>query len=101
MWKKVSAYLRYRFFKTYSTQKCEDTPEKMNSHIIYLIDDWSLAFKCPCGCSSNIYLNILPDASPKWSYKIKNRKINISPSIRRKKGCKSHFWIEKGKIVWC
>lgn len=100
MWKKLKAYLKYYFFKIYTTNRCIDVPESINSNIIYLVDDWAIVFKCPCGCNEDIILNTLPDASPKWSYKIKKRKINISPSVHRKKGCKSHFWIRKGKIIW-
>lgn len=101
MWKRINSYFRYRFFKTYSFLKCDDAPEKLTNFTIYLVDDWSIVFKCPCGCNNNIHLNTLSEASPSWSYKIKSKKVNISPSINRVKGCGSHFWVRKGKIYWC
>jgi len=100
MWKKTFAYIKYYLFKTYSIKKCNDTPKQINNYVIYLINDWSIALKCPCGCNENIYLNTLKEASPKWSYSIKKRKINIFPSVDRLRGCKSHFWVKKGKIKW-
>ncbi|MEG0619333.1 MAG: DUF6527 family protein [Bacilli bacterium] len=27
--------------------------------------------------------------------------MNLYPSVFLKKGCKSHFWIKNGKIIWC
>ncbi len=50
-------------------------------------------FICPCGCKQIISLNLLKGSTPLW-------KINgnsITPSINRIVGCKSHFYITKGK----
>ncbi len=101
MWKRIKINVKYFLFKTYSIQKCSDIPEKINGRVIYLIDDWAIVFKCPCKCGRDIHLNTLPECSPKWVYQIKKRNINIAPSINRKRGCKSHFWIKTGKIFWC
>jgi hypothetical protein len=61
----------------------------------------SLVFRCPCGCHTDIFLNLLKDAKPIWRFHIsKKNKITITPSIWRKVGCKSHFFIRKGKIEW-
>ncbi len=101
MWKRVSSYFRYRLFNIYSTEKCIEVPQEIDNYIIYLVDKWVIVFKCPCGCKNDIYLNTLQSTSPRWSYKIDKRRINVMPSIRRKSGCKSHFWIRRGKIDWC
>jgi hypothetical protein len=62
----------------------------------------SLVFKCPCGCHTDIYLNLLNDAKPRWSFKIsKKNKITITPSIWRTVGCKSHFIVENSVVIWC
>jgi len=62
----------------------------------------SLAFKCPCGCDTTIFLNLLFDAKPRWKYYItKKGNISISPSVWRKVGCKSHFYIRESRISWC
>jgi len=79
----------------------DDIPEKK---ILIIADGYqpdSLAFKCPCGCNNTIFLNLLLDAKPRWKYCITKRgNISISPSIWRKTGCRSHFYILKGRIIW-
>jgi len=38
---------------------------------------------------------------PKSSFDINEKKrISLHPSIDRTVGCKSHFWVRKGKIIW-
>lgn len=83
----------------------EDNPDSISENIIFVVQDGNLpellAFKCPCGCKAGIILNLLPDASPKWSYLINEEgKINIYPSIWRKNGCKSHFFIRESNVDW-
>lgn len=83
----------------------DDLPEKVNDKTIYIVGNskqpWLLAFTCPCGCQNIIQLNLLKDADPCWKYKVtKKNKINISPSVWRTTGCKSHFFVRKSKIDW-
>ncbi|MBL7789353.1 MAG: hypothetical protein JNL75_05910 [Chitinophagales bacterium] len=80
-------------------------PENVNEKTIYIVGEsiqpWLLAFNCPCGCHSIIQLDLLKDTDPCWKYKVtKKKKINISPSIWRTSGCKSHFFVRKSKIDW-
>ncbi|MNR13656.1 hypothetical protein D3C85_1300750 [compost metagenome] len=83
----------------------EDTPDRISENTIFVVQDGNfpehLAFECPCGCRARIILNLLPDASPKWSYIIDEKgKIDIYPSIWRKVGCKSHFFVRESNIDW-
>ncbi len=83
----------------------EDLPEKINDNIIYIVGEngfyWMLGFNCPCGCKDIIHLSLLQDTSPKWNFKLnKNDSLSISPSIWRKMGCKSHFFIKNSKVKW-
>jgi hypothetical protein len=83
----------------------EDLPEVLANKTIYLIGEttnpWLVAFKCPCGCNNVIQLNLLKDADPRWRLHITSKKkINISPSIWRTNGCKSHFFVRNSKIEW-
>lgn len=98
-----------QFSKIFQTEyKCffvEDIPEDIKNKSIYIVGSrscpWLIIFKCPCGCNSLIQLNLLKDASPCWKFKITNKgKFDISPSIWKKKGCKSHFFVHKNKIRW-
>lgn len=78
-----------------------DLPEKMILIIAEGYQPDSLAFKCPCGCNALIYLNLLTDAKPCWKYRITpKRNISILPSIWRRTGCKSHFFIREGRVKW-
>jgi hypothetical protein len=51
---------------------------------------------CPCGCGAIISLNLIPNIKPCWKVKLNN----ITPSINRNIGCKSHFSIVGGKVEW-
>ena len=93
------------FKKDYQWYIVNDDPKTVNNRDIYIIKDGdvpdTILLKCPCGCDATIQLNLLPDAKPKWNYTIGNKKeISIFPSIWRNKGCKSHFFIKKSKVVW-
>lgn len=89
----------------FKTKVAEDLPEKISKKEIYILgecfDPWALAFTCPCGCKSIIQLNLLREAKPRWEFNLyKNKKITVKPSVWRKVGCRSHFFIRKGRIVW-
>lgn len=81
-----------------------DLPENVRDKTIYIVGDkgcpWLIAFKCPCGCQTLIQLNLLKEATPCWSFKVKKREIDISPSILRTQGCESHFVVHKNKVYW-
>lgn len=82
-----------------------DLPESIKEKTIYIIGEknspWLIAFTCPCGCKENIQLNLLKEADPNWRFKITYKnKINISPSVWRTTGCKSHFFVRNSKIDW-
>jgi hypothetical protein len=83
----------------------EYLPLQLKKNYIYIISEsgcyWMAAFNCPCECGEIIKLNLLPEAYPRWKIIINNKKqLSIYPSIWRIKGCKSHFIIKKGNVVW-
>lgn len=100
----------YRIFAKWFQQKYnvvyfEDLPMELVPNTVYLIGEkenpWQAAFICPCGCNATIQLSLLKDSKPRWKvYFEKKGAVSLSPSINRKIGCKSHFFIEKGKIDW-
>lgn len=55
---------------------------------------------CPCGCGDIINLSLMKSHEPTWSLKIHWGLPTFYPSIWKRDGCKSHFWIKKGKIKW-
>ena len=61
---------------------------------------WAL-MQCPCGCGELLTLSLMKNFRPYWNYKIdKWNRITLSPSIWKKDGCRSHFFIKKGKVIW-
>jgi hypothetical protein len=89
----------------YGVQYAEELPDSINKKIIYLLGNkqntWCLVFECPCGCKNTIHLNTLKETRPYWKYEIKKRlAITISPSVNRIIGCRSHFFIRNGKVLW-
>ena len=64
-------------------------------------EDWAVAFRCPCGCGKRLELLLIEEANPNWSINIsKEGKPTLHPSVWLKEGCKSHFWLRNGKIIW-
>jgi len=56
---------------------------------------------CPCGCNQIIMLSLNKTNRPRWSIEIDCfGRPTIHPSINQLSGCKSHFWIKKGKVHW-
>jgi hypothetical protein len=64
-------------------------------------EDWAVGFMCPCGCGKRLELLLVKEAKPSWKLTIEGNKPTLHPSVWLKFGCKSHFWIKKGKIFWC
>ncbi|MDQ8011386.1 MAG: DUF6527 family protein [Flavobacterium nitrogenifigens] len=96
--KELDADKRYRF------QFANEVPDIPKRNVLYFIGEegyyWQFVMLCPCGCSSLLYMNLMDDYNPYWSYKIENDLITITPSIDRIVGCKSHFFVRNGNIVW-
>ena len=57
--------------------------------------------RCPCGCGDILMLSLLKETTPNWNLKIdRYGRPSITPSIWKTDGCKSHFFIKKGKLKW-
>ena len=93
-------------FKTigYQTIYTENVPETVEEWVLYIIGDkesyWCIKLKCPCGCGEEIQLSLLP-GKPIWNFNVHwNGSVTVAPSVWRSKGCLSHFFIVRGKVVW-
>lgn len=87
------------------SSRVDDLPEILEREIVYLVGDgrkpWSASLICPCGCGEIISLSLITNDDPRWRATSHwNGTVTIHPSIWRTKGCKSHFFIRRGKIVW-
>lgn len=64
-------------------------------------DDWAVGFRCPCGCGKKLELPLIEEAKPNWKLTIDQKgKPTLHPSVWLKAGCKSHFWLRSGRIIW-
>ncbi len=65
-------------------------------------EDWSVGMRCPCGCGETIELMLIREAKPRWDLIVDAKdRPTLRPSVWRRTGCRSHFWLRAGRIVWC
>ncbi len=81
------------------------TPDKILGQQIYIVGGkgykkWAY-LRCPCGCNDIVTLSLMEKHRPNWRLKIDRlNRPTIYPSIWKTDGCRSHFWITKGKLEW-
>lgn len=92
--------------KPYKTIFLEELPDNLKPRTVYVMGEgeylWSAAMLCPCGCGETVHISLHKEGRPRWEIIFeKNGTVSFTPSINRKYGCKSHFFLEKGFIKWC
>lgn len=80
-------------------------PERLPMRNLVLLndgnEDWSIGFRCPCGCGRSVELLLIDEARPRWDYTLDPKGLpSLHPSVWLKSGCKSHFWIINGRVEW-
>ena len=90
---------------TYSVAIEPDVPDVVSQRTLYLVGEqreyWLAVMKCPCGCGTDIQLPMSSNARPRWKYSGTTSKPTLSPSVWRKSGCRSHFILRQGHVIWC
>ena len=62
---------------------------------------WAV-LKCPGRCGHIMRLPLMSRASPRWAIQSDwLRRPTASPSVHQKNACRAHYWIKKGKVIWC
>lgn len=84
----------------------DNLPDDMPALTVFVTHDggekWSAGLLCPCGCGDTIELPLFPEADQCWSIHIDRRsRPTLRPSIWRKRGCRSHFFLREGLVMWC
>lgn len=65
-------------------------------------EDWCVGFKCPCGCGRTIELLLIKESKPRWTVKVNEKqKPTLHPSVWLQTGCRSHFLLVGGRVIWC
>jgi hypothetical protein len=90
----------------YRYEQVEEFPDSLKAHRLYVAGEmgylWAAAMLCPCGCGDVIELNLLKKARPCWSvHNHSDGSVSLMPSIWRREGCRSHFFLRHGQIEWC
>jgi hypothetical protein len=81
-------------------------PTRMPRRSLVLVrdsdEDWSVGMRCPCGCGDVIELPLQADVRPRWNLEAeRSGRPSLSPSVWRRTGCRSHFWVRRGRVCWC
>lgn len=118
LWKRLRAWgasLRKRLFprlrptQPYHAIRIEDDeqlPETLSTSTVYIIgvpgNEWLAKMICPCGCGEILFLNLLQDEIPNWKWHVSaDGMVTLNPSVWRRVGCKSHFFLRDGLIQRC
>lgn len=90
---------------TYRIVHASDDPEDLEPRTICVAGenehDRHAMLRCPCGCAATISLILLRDDRPYWVLIAQNGLATLNPSIWRTSGCRSHFFIRRGRVEWC
>lgn len=91
---------------TYRTVFLEDLPDVPEEKVLYVLGEnehlWSAAMICPCGCKELLQMSLHPEGRPKWTFTYHpDKTATLHPSVWRKVGCRSHFFLRQGRIIWC
>lgn len=86
--------------------ECDSLPARLPLRNLVLAredgEDWCVGFRCPCGCGTRLEMMVLPNVRPRWDVTIDDRnRPTLHPSVWLREGCRSHFWIRSGKVIWC
>jgi hypothetical protein len=103
MWRKLDRFLPARKLIIIA---CDSLPTHLPFRNVVLArddnEDWCVGMSCPCGCGYKIELLVIKEAKPRWDITIdKNGRPSLLPSVWLQKGCRSHFWLKNGRIIWC
>jgi hypothetical protein len=84
-----------------------ELPDKPDKRAVYVLGEgshrWFVALICPCGCGEVLQMSLLAGARPRWQLieHRDTRTISLHPSVWRRVGCKSHFFLKHGIVQWC
>lgn len=86
--------------------RVDEFPDSLKPSTLYVAGEdphlWAAAMLCPCGCGDVIELNLLKKVRPRWSVEQHaDGSVSLMPSVWRRKGCRSHFFVRHGRIDWC
>jgi hypothetical protein len=86
-------------------ERLPEVPNRLAPNVLYVESEgdseWLAVMRCPCDCGETLYLNLLPRERPRWDVSQDEEGWpSLRPSVWRKAGCRSHFWLRHGLVVW-
>ncbi len=74
-------------------------PKQLKFGVLYVSNEFSTAAHlCACGCGSKIRTPLNPT---EWALEVTDSGPSLYPSVGNwQQTCKSHYWIQRGKVVW-
>jgi len=91
--------------KKLQTVWVDDMPDTVDQNCVYVVGEgkylWYVGMKCPCGCGSVLQMSLIKGKEASWTLiSHDNGTISLHPSILRKIGCRSHFFLRNSIITW-
>ena len=101
--KKLAGFFGKQELYTYTV--VDNLPSELTQNSVYVAgaenNYWLAAMMCPCGCGATLHMNLLSSHRPCWRVNMHNDKtVSFQPSLWRKTGCKSHFFLKNGLVQW-
>lgn len=106
LWVWVCSWFR-RTKKPLNTVLVEELPDSLNPNVVYVLGQgkhrWFVALVCPCGCGKMLQVSLLAGSTPRWRLieHADDGTVTLEPSVWREIGCRSHFFLRRGRIQWC
>lgn len=106
MWTAVLSWFGRRQERPLKTVVVEELPDRLEAKTVYVAGEnghlWFVAMICPCGCGETLQMSLLKNVRPRWNVtQHQDGTVSLSPSVWRKVGCCSHFFLVHGRIQWC
>lgn len=84
----------------------EEVPDALDPRALYVVGEgghfWFAAMVCPCGCGETLHMSLMTEGKPRWLIEQHpDGSASLAPSVWRKMGCRSHFFLRRGRVVWC
>lgn len=76
----------------------DDVPDRLRPGRLYAsIGHGTALHLCPCGCGTEV---VTPLDRGGWTLVRLGRRFSLTPSVRARGGCRSHYWIRDGRVEW-
>lgn len=75
-------------------------PKQLESGVLYVAEEFgAAAHLCACGCGEKVRTPLAPT---EWSIDLSpDGRPSLSPSVGNwQKPCQSHYWIQRGEVIW-